>query len=320
MSGSVKSYIDGRLSTVYKYKNSVQTYENLPTENVEVGDVYNVVDAHGTIGEADYTPAGTNYAWNGSTWDALGGSIDLSNYVTEDELNGAIASANTIGTGLNDLSGSVIDIETDLANNYANRAEVVSADVATLASASAIALTVSGDVKNHLESTYWTSGKTEQEIMNAVASASSVGTGLNDLSGSVIDLKNDLANNYANRTEVVSADVATLASASAISLTVSGNIKTHLDATYWTSGKTEQEIMNAVASASSVGSDLNDLSGSVVTLEPKVNSALQGFELTGDSATTEGTQSTQSGAKANYTTGGTATLDLSELIIDCGDW
>lgn len=74
------------LSAVYTYKGSVNTYDDLPTE-VATGDTYNVVAAHGSI------PAGTNYAWNGESWDALGGSVDLSTYYTKSETDKAISGA-----------------------------------------------------------------------------------------------------------------------------------------------------------------------------------------------------------------------------------
>ena len=66
------------LSSVYRFKGSVQTYANLPS-NASVGDVYNVESAYGSY------PAGTNFAWNGEAWDALGGSI------TAEIVNGIIA-------------------------------------------------------------------------------------------------------------------------------------------------------------------------------------------------------------------------------------
>lgn len=69
--------INAKASTAYKYKGSKATYEELPAENNTVGDVWNVVAAHGT------TPAGTNYAWTGDAWDALGGLVDLSTYQTK---------------------------------------------------------------------------------------------------------------------------------------------------------------------------------------------------------------------------------------------
>lgn len=74
------------LSAVYIYKGSVDTYDALPTE-VAIGDTYNVVAAHGS------TPAGTNYAWNGESWDALGGLVDLSSYYTKSEADKAISGA-----------------------------------------------------------------------------------------------------------------------------------------------------------------------------------------------------------------------------------
>ena len=77
------------LSAVYIYKGSVGTYEELPTPPTEIatGDTYNVVAAH------ENTPAGTNYAWNGESWDPLGGSVDLSTYYTKKETNDAISGA-----------------------------------------------------------------------------------------------------------------------------------------------------------------------------------------------------------------------------------
>lgn len=61
-------------STTYKYKGS-DTYENIAAkEDPAVGDVWNSTTANGVY------PKGTNYAWNGEEWDALGGEVDLSTY------------------------------------------------------------------------------------------------------------------------------------------------------------------------------------------------------------------------------------------------
>ena len=61
-------------STAYKYKGS-DTYENIiAKESPAVGDVWNSTTANGVY------PKGTNYAWNGTEWDALGGEVDLSAY------------------------------------------------------------------------------------------------------------------------------------------------------------------------------------------------------------------------------------------------
>lgn len=63
---------------LYKYKGSVDYYEDLPTSWMKVWDVYNVVNAFTKDGE-DY-PAWTNVAWTGTDWDPLWWSIDLSDY------------------------------------------------------------------------------------------------------------------------------------------------------------------------------------------------------------------------------------------------
>lgn len=59
------------------YKGSC-TYANLPA-NPAAGDMWDVTDAHG-----DY-PAGTDYAWNGSSWDPLGGKLVVE-YMTNAEV------------------------------------------------------------------------------------------------------------------------------------------------------------------------------------------------------------------------------------------
>ena len=92
----VKSYVDSAvntsLSSVLKYKGSC-TYAELPEEPV-VGDVWNVTDAH------DNVPAGTNYAWNGESWDALAGSVDLSSYLTSETASSTYATKTELTSGL----------------------------------------------------------------------------------------------------------------------------------------------------------------------------------------------------------------------------
>lgn len=56
-----KAEIDNKVSAVYKYKGSVATFSTLPTASRTIGDVYNVLDT------------GINYAWDGTSWDDLGG-------------------------------------------------------------------------------------------------------------------------------------------------------------------------------------------------------------------------------------------------------
>ena len=70
------------ITNVYKYKGSVNTYAELPTEGLAIGHVYNVVTADTEHG----VRAGDNLAWNGTEWDNLGGTVDLSAYSTTDEI------------------------------------------------------------------------------------------------------------------------------------------------------------------------------------------------------------------------------------------
>lgn len=83
--GFVGKYVANKMSNVYNYKGSVQTYAKLPTK-ANTGDVYNVIEAYQSY------PAGTNFAWTGTQWDALGGSVDLSNYPTKEEVAADLSS------------------------------------------------------------------------------------------------------------------------------------------------------------------------------------------------------------------------------------
>lgn len=75
-----KSDVDAKISGVYHYKGSVATYEDLPTENVELGDVYNI------------TSTGMNYAWTSDGWDALGNLFEADNYYTKEEADSEVTS------------------------------------------------------------------------------------------------------------------------------------------------------------------------------------------------------------------------------------
>ena len=94
--------INTKASTAYKYKGSKATYEELPATGNQVGDVWNVVAAH------DTTPAGTNYAWTGTEWDALGGLVDLSTYQTK---------AITIDGAATTVEAAIATNKTSAANN-----------------------------------------------------------------------------------------------------------------------------------------------------------------------------------------------------------
>lgn len=76
-----KTQVDGLVSGVLHYKGTVATTSALPTSNQTTGDVYNVTSACVTSGSLPAVNAGDNVAWNGSGWDVLAGTVDLSSYV-----------------------------------------------------------------------------------------------------------------------------------------------------------------------------------------------------------------------------------------------
>lgn len=61
-----KSQVDSKFTSVYIFKGSVDTVEDLPTEGNVIGDVWNV------------RKNDTNYAWTSEGWDTLGGTAELS--------------------------------------------------------------------------------------------------------------------------------------------------------------------------------------------------------------------------------------------------
>ena len=60
-----KSQVDSKFTSVYIFKGSVDTIEDLPTEGNVIGDVWNV------------RKNDTNYVWTSEGWDTLGGTAEL---------------------------------------------------------------------------------------------------------------------------------------------------------------------------------------------------------------------------------------------------
>lgn len=108
-----------QITSMYTYKGTKATYDELVAiENPKVGDAYNVEGEVEIISESPLGdtitkkyPAGTNWVWNGSEWDAQGGSIDLSVYATKEE----VGNVNEALTGsIGSLTGEVNQIKTNL--------------------------------------------------------------------------------------------------------------------------------------------------------------------------------------------------------------
>ena len=83
-----KDEVDAKMSSALEYKGSKDTYADLPTTGNKKGDVWNIVNADAAHGVS----AGDNVAWNGTTWDVLAGTMDLSAYMLAEDL---VAISNT---------------------------------------------------------------------------------------------------------------------------------------------------------------------------------------------------------------------------------
>lgn len=96
----VQSAINSAVTSVYRYKGTVENVAALPQSDQTVGDVYNV------------TETGMNYAWDGTKWDALGSVTTLETLgvtATADELNYMDGVTSSVQTQLDDIRGSIHD-------------------------------------------------------------------------------------------------------------------------------------------------------------------------------------------------------------------
>lgn len=82
-----KAEIDGKLGGAMHYKGQKPTYEELPATGNQPGDVWDV--------QAD----GANYAWNGTGWDKLSGTVDLSAYATTEWVTQQLANKVNVEAG-----------------------------------------------------------------------------------------------------------------------------------------------------------------------------------------------------------------------------
>lgn len=82
----VKGELEQKITTIYRPKGSVDTYDALPKSEQQVGDVYDVKAEFQVDGKT--YPAGTNVAWTADgKWDPLGGmKIDLTGYMKDSDI------------------------------------------------------------------------------------------------------------------------------------------------------------------------------------------------------------------------------------------
>lgn len=112
-----------QVDNIFTYKGSIESYDLLPSEGANIGDVYNIEEAFtitettplGDIITKEY-PAGTNVAWNGKVWQSLAGSIDLSVYATKLEVSELRTTVNNNAESVKELSTQLGVTNLELSN------------------------------------------------------------------------------------------------------------------------------------------------------------------------------------------------------------
>ncbi len=75
------------LTSAVIYKGSVETYDDLPSDDVKNGDMYNVEQADASHG----IDAGSNVVWNGTSWDVMAPMVVFEG-IANDEIDSLFAS------------------------------------------------------------------------------------------------------------------------------------------------------------------------------------------------------------------------------------
>ena len=313
----VEDEINSKISSVYKVRGTKDTYADLPTEGNTIGDVYNVKAANGN------TPAGTNSVCTASAgtreeqWDALGGTIDLSGYVSASSFNtleqtvtghttditNLKESASTLNTDvqtikgwkINDkfISGSPILNGTDIKVDDAEGAQTLNVAIAAAKTAGDNAMNyaigVSGSVET-LDNTVTTNKTTidAYTVNGTPISKNPVLTGENvkvDATAEAITLK------------------AAIAEAKAAGTGAQDNLNT-LKGSY---NGTLDTLSNKVNTNEQ---SITDINGKLNTVESTANSAVQTITVTNTGT---------NGIKAEKT-GTTVTFNFDNMVIDCGEF
>lgn len=126
--------LKSEIASVLTYKGTKATTGELPQSDNKTGDVWHV------------TADGGEYAWNGSAWEALGSSVNLSNYVTNTQLSSV---SNTATSALNKATTNETSINNIISGTTAV-GKATNADNATSATAAgklstARSISLSGD-------------------------------------------------------------------------------------------------------------------------------------------------------------------------------
>lgn len=95
-----KSEVDTKIGSAIRYKGTVASETNLPTSNNTIGDLYNVDDT------------GANYCWNGTSWDKLSETLDLTPFITKTEAEGKFATYDEVDAVVTAFEEASVTIST----------------------------------------------------------------------------------------------------------------------------------------------------------------------------------------------------------------
>lgn len=99
-----KAEIDSKLTASMHFKGTKNTYNDLPKTDNAVGDMWNILTT------------GDNYAWDGSNWDKLSETIDLSIYALKTDLENEELRAKGVENTKADKTDTYTKLEVDAKN------------------------------------------------------------------------------------------------------------------------------------------------------------------------------------------------------------
>lgn len=254
-----------KIDNIFTYKGEVESYSALPVV-CEVGDVYNVASAF-SIGEGEAKkeyPAGTNVAWNGTTWDPLAGSIDLSAYATKTEVSEIRTNVGTNTTAISDLSTALGQTNAEVAKKVeaVEGYSLISAEKLALIDTNAAELQALED-KNldsriaSLEGMF-KDGETNIDLSEITASLNDHTTRIGTLESGKVD-KGDF-NNLSTTVSGHTADIAAL-------VEVNATQTTNIDTLTQTTGKNTTAIAGLTSTVDAHTTSIGTLQTDVTTIK-----------------------------------------------------
>jgi len=326
--GSVKTYVDDKvadaITSVYKVKGSVLTYNDLPATGLTEGDVYNV-ESEATV-DGKYYPAGTNWVWVDGTpsghWDPLGGTIDLSPYALSADVQTHITSADT---KFGQIDGDITNLKDGLSAETAAR---VAADTALTASLSAETYAREQAVNSLEDEDERLAGLIADEVTART-------TAINTLTSSAETLQTNIANEVQRatgaetvlRNQITAETAARIAADSAITDSIdalegdSKRLENLITAETAARVSADTQHDNSIQNLNTSINNINDKIGEGFSAQSTIASQLSAVKSTADSAVqsvvvsntaTNGITATKSGT--------TVTLNFDEMVIDCGTY